>query len=555
MNENKADKIVPLALFGVLGIFYLQFLNHRYFVDGLNDAWILETQAQFSVHPHHPLFPLLVQILYKLIGGTASGIDALALITTWALVFGIISLWGIQFTLKRTGLPLSAVLFAILLFAFSNGFWYFSTTPNQYSTALAFHVLTLLLLVPIASGQSQLTTLNACGIAILTGLAILSHEVNVLLLIPVIYVSWKSQRRITNTAITVGGAILIAAIVTLMTAAILAGVTSIPEFISWQHSYVTRSMYWADNPLDSIFKSFRGIIELHLAHAFHTEGLFGDWKDSIGTSLWYWRLLLRFAQAFVLLFLSYLTIISVIDFYKSRHRNPMQTLGLIATLPFFIFCFFFTPDSTNYRIFYLPGFILFITPGVAKIFRLHHPDLKNFWPLVLVIIALFSTNFITKYLPESDPAKNPFIVEAGFLALSIGPGDLVVYSGAGDDYLRMHYIKYFTHADTTYLPELIDAVRTRPDALIADIKKRTDEGYLVLIHEDALASPEEIHAVNDLYGTDIGDTELVDFLDQFVQVSTAVTVNGKEYIVIVPKTDESDENIQPPDSTPEPLSD
>ena len=549
MNENKADKTVPLAIFAALALLYLRFINHRYFVDGLNDAWILETQAKLAVHPNHPLFPLLPHILYKLIGGPGAGFDSLGLLIIWALIFGIVTLWGMQFILKKTGLPLAAVLFAIFLFAFSNGFWYFSTTPNQYSTALALQVFILMALVPVVYGQSKLTSLNAWIIAILTGLAILSHQINALLLIPILYTGWISQKKIRNITITVGGAILITVIVTILTAAIFAGVSNFSEFLTWQHSYVTRSMYWADSPLDSIVKSFRGIIELHLAHTFHTEGLFGDWTDSIGTPLWFLRLLLRLAQAFVLLFLLFLTVWSAIDLYRSRPRNPVQVLGLITALPFFIFCFFFTPDSTNYRIFYLPGFILFLAPGVSKFFRLQHPDPKKIWPLLLLIAALFSTNFITRYLPESDPSRNPYISEAGFLALSIGPGDLVVYSGAGDDYLRMYYFKYFTQADVTSLPELITVVRDNPDALIDDIKTRTGEGHIIFIHEDALDSVDEVRSVNEMYDIDIGDTELVDFLERYVEVVAVLEINDKDYLQIVPIQDGSNENIE----TPEPL--
>lgn len=543
MNSEKADKLIPFAAFAVLAFLYLAFLNHRYFVDGLNVAWILETQDKLAVHPHHPLFPLLPQILYQMLGGIGSGSDALGLVIIWSLVFGIFTLWGVQFILKSSGLPLAAVLWAIFLFAFSNGFWYFCTTPNQYSMTLAFQVFTLIIMVPIASGKTGLTTGKAWIIAILTGLAMLSHQVNALMLLPILYFSLTSRNRLINLAITVGGAILVTVVVTIITGVFLEGNSSVSEFIAWQKSYVTRSMYWADNPLDSIVRSFRGIIENHLAHAFHSEGLFGDWQDSFGSPLWYWRLLLRISQAFVLVFLLYLTIRSGIDWYKNRPRNPLQTLGLLFALPFFIFCFFFTPDSTNYRIFYLPGFILFLAPGTSELFHLRKLDYKRAWVLILLILTLFCTNFITKYLPESDATKNPYISEATFLAQSIGPGDLVVYSGTGDDFLRMHYFKYYTHAEATFLPELIEIVRNNPDALIEDIQKRTDEGFFILIHEDAITSPEEVHAVNDLYGTNIGDTELLDFLNEYVRLSSILDVNDNRYLVIEPIDDDTVDRI------------
>jgi hypothetical protein len=371
--------------------------------------------------------------------------------------------------------------------------------------------------------------------------------------------------------ITVGGAILITGLITVVTGALILGLKSPSDFIAWQHSYVTRSMYWVDNPVDSIVRSFRGIIELHLAHAFHVEGLFGDWSldnESGNYFNFYKWLILRIAQAFILIFLLILTIGTFIGWFKTRPINKLQLIGLLSATPFFLFSFFFTPDSTNYRIFYLPGFILFVAPGylgtgpnfardriesvkryageirpsphipltlfilLLEFLNLMKPNLKRVIIPGLLIAALFASNFIVKYLPESDPARNPYISEAQTLALSVGPGDLVVYSGAGDDYLRMYYTKYFTRADVTYLPELINIVRYASDDLLNDIRKRIDEGHTILIHEDALFSPDDMHSVNSQYGTNIGDTEFADYLEKHVTVGSVIEIGGNEYLTV-----------------------
>ncbi len=543
MKTNRTETLVSFVTVALIGIVYLRFLNHRYFVDGLNVAWILETQDNLFIHPHHPLFPLLLQVLYKLIGGDSSGVDSLGLIVIWSVLSGVLAIWGLQHILKTIGLPRPAIIFSILLFAFSNATWYFSSTPNQYTTALAMHVFTVIYLVPVITGRAVLTPRTAIIIGILTGLSILSHQINALLLIPVFYIGWTSGDRLKNTGISIGSVVLIAVLFTIFSGIAFEGVRSFSDFISWQKSYVVRSMYWAEGPVDSITRSFRGMIELHLAHVFHLEGLFGNWNDSSGSSTWYWRLILRFAQAYTLIFIGYETVKSLLEWIKARPRLSIQTLGLLCAMPFFIFSFFFTPDSTNYRLFYLPGFILFLAPALVRHFQLEKFEIKKAWPLVLLIIALFTTNFSVKFLPESDPSKNPFIAEAGLIAEWVGTGDLLVYSGAGEDYFRMHYMRYFTLADVAILPELIDAIRNNPEDLVADIKNRDVNGNVIYIHEDALYSVEDVEWLNELYGTDIGQKEFLEFISEYIVVIRSIEVNEKDYILVAPYVEDVEEEF------------
>ena len=120
-----------------------------------------------------------------------------------------------------------------------------------------------------------------------------------------------------------------------------------------------------------------------------------------------------------------------------------------------VFSFFFTPQSVNYRIFSLPGFVLFLAPALETHYGLTKPSIKKAWPIAILILALFGTNFTLKHLPESDSLRNPLINESFRLAQVFNEGDLLIYSGAEEDYLRADYVRYFVQCDTILLPALI----------------------------------------------------------------------------------------------------
>jgi len=534
-DKNRKTQFFVLIGIAVLALVYSRFPCHRYFIDGLTSASEIEYGSRLSIHPNHPLFPLVPQIIFDFIVARVPDASALGFLLLWSIAFGVLSCWLFTLVLRKSGLALSTILISLGLFGFSAGSWFFFATPNQYSTALAFHLFTLVYIAGILRNDKVPTIGQSIGLGALIGLAILAHQVNALLIVPAIYALYVKRGKISvNLSAMIIPAILISVGGLLFSGFVLAGIRNFSEFITWQKSYVTRSWYWASGLSDAFVRSLHGKIEVFLAHVFHSEGLFGDWSMNSPPGVLLGRFLLRIGQAYVLVFLTVETFLAFFDLFKRENRSPLKLLGLFTLLPIALFASVFTPESINYRIFYLPGYFLFLAFRLERKFKLRNFAFKKAWPVILAVIFIFLCNFIVKFLPESNPKNNPYIAEAGLIADSVNPGCLFVFSGADDDYLRAQYVRYFAHEDILFAYELIDEIRSNPNELVKSFLGALNAGKTVFVHEDVLNSDYDIKWLNDFYGLDIKPGEFKKFFRIFSRDPESILINDKKYYIINP---------------------
>jgi len=511
----------------------------QYFPDALLLAYDVETTPHLLLNPHHPLFPLGPQLVFQMLGGLGSGITALGVMMVWATIFGIIACWLMGLTLHAGGFKRATVLAGLGLFTFSNAIWYFSSTANQNSTALALHILTLYAII------QSIRKLPACpskeriiGIGVLTSVATLGSQANLALLLPMSYLlvtcRTKPTAKIENcllyflTFIIIGGAMW-----AYLAYAVL-GAGSLADFMKWQHSYVTDPSYWAHGIADSLRGSFHGAVELHLAYAFQPGSIFGSWRGAFGREEWFKEPLLKAGQAIILLFFVIETIRAIIGWLGCRSRNPIQTVGILTALPIILFSFVFTPEPVFRRILYLPGILLFIAPIIESDFKLGRPSLRRAWPLLLVIIALFLTNFTVKYLPESKQANNIYLNEARELAKRFDSRDKIIYSNAYEGDLRIKYTRYFTECNVYRAIEVVNTMRTNPAELEALFKEAVEKGGSIVVHADALYSVEGLAWENKRYGLDIRPGELAEYFKAHFTPVDHFMINDKAYIIMKP---------------------
>ncbi|HDS29978.1 MAG TPA: hypothetical protein ENN67_02925 [Firmicutes bacterium] len=532
-RDDSAEYPPPIAIIGAVVpvFFFLFFINHRYFTDGLTSAYEIETNSNWVIHPNHPLFPLLPQIIHR-ITPIASDYPGLDLLNIWTGIMAVVAAWSLLILFSIARLKPATALISLGLYCFSAGIWYFSSTANQYSTALALNILTMLALVRIIIRPAPPTLRDSIMVGFLAVFAILSHQVNGLLLVPILFAFLsKKYRTEPNPSVAVFSMIfpiLIAALTIILMGIALVGLRSPVDFIAWQKSYVTHPWYWAQSVPDSLQRTFKGATELHITHIFHSYGLFGNWNGTVKPL----HIFTVIAQAFVLLFIVIETVRAIIEWFRCKDKPLIQTLGLTAWIPFMIFCFFFTPESVNYRIFYMPGFILFLAFALEKHYSLDSFQLRRALPLLLMVAALFLNNFALKFFPEHIKDNNPMLYEAVRLARVFGPDDIIVYSGAGEDFLKAKYALYFTGADAIILPDLIEKIRENPDEVTEHFNALLDSGGLVIIHEDALYSDENLEFLNRFYRMDIGRDELAEFLDRYAKSSEVLIINEKRFFIL-----------------------
>jgi len=530
---------------GALAVALLCFLvpNHRYFVDGLMTAIKMrDSGGDWIIHPHHILHPLLPQIVYRMVGEHNSGITELELLLIWSMCVGVLACWGQMMVFRAGSFGPFATLMGLGLFSFSRAIWYFSVTPNQNSTALALHVFTLLAIVialrRLPEGPSRA---NIVAIGVLTSLAILASQINAVLLLPAVYVMFAGEgiskgRKLGNLARYLGIVALVAGGLFVLTGIILEGVRTPAHFLDWQHSYVYERRWWAQGLVDAIQRTWVGSINVLLASVFDRSGLFGNWREGFGTSHWFLQLTLRVGQAIVLAFFVVETVRAAITWVRTRPLPPIQTIGVLSALPVMIFSCFWAPESSNYRILYIPGFLLFLMPSLVRRYSLDRFAPKRAWPIVIVVLSLFAVNFVTQFLPQATPRNNPYNYEAFALMSFVEPGSLIIYSGTDEGHMRGLYAQYFLRCHTIMVHELVRLVRECPEEVQEGFRDYREAGSLMLVHQDALYSDEDVEWMNAVYGMDIRPGELLEYMNTWTTLgSPLLLINEKRYYPFLPR--------------------
>ena len=309
---------------------------------------------------------------------------------------------------------------------------------------------------------------------IITSLAILSSQLNTVLILPALYAimvtSSKSRKRWKNAAAYLVTVVIIYSGLWAFLTFGLKGIRTYAEFTDWQRSYILSPRYWAGGLQDSLARTWHGATEVHLAYLWQQGSLFGKWNGKPGS------ILLMLGQGLVLLFLIIEGLRGVISWIINRPRPAIHNIAILAGLPIFLFSFIFTPEWFNYRILYLPAFMVFIIPVIERDFRLTQPSLRRVWLLLLVIISLFLVNFTVKFLPENNPGNNPYLVEAKELATHYGPHDRIIYLSTMDGDYQIKYARYFTQCSVTRVIDLVTAIRRNPDEVEAFFKDGIEDG-------------------------------------------------------------------------------
>ncbi len=547
VNQEKDEKgrrvAAPLLIGGLFAaILYFGLPNYRYFVDGLMSAINMSEAQGLIVHPHHPLHPLLPQIVYLSTSG-GTGWNELELLNVWSISIGVLGCWALIMVFRRGGMAIDTVLIGLGFFVFSRAIWYFCVTPNQNSTALTFHIFTLLAITAYANRlPGTLNWRNITVIGVLTGLSILTSQINTVLILPSIYLLLQGDvplrskfRKIAGYLLSV---LLIAGGLFIIIGVVLAGFRTPTDFFHQQHSYVLESRWWAVDFFDAVRRTWYGMINVHVASVFRSDGLFGNWLTGFGTLSWFLSLTLRLGQAAVLIFLGVETIRAFVEWIRSHERSHFQTIGLAVALPIMLFSCVWAPESSNYRILYIPGLLLFLMPAIEKRFSLDKFNFRRAWLVLFVLACLFTVNFNAQFGPESDPLNNPYIYETFRLRESVKPGDLIIYSGTDEGRMRGLYVRYFLECDIAMIQELMPRIRGHPAEFAVELIERHNSGGLLLIHQDALSSIEDIEWMNKQYGVGIQPEEVVNYFKSWAEPVSACTINEKHYFQFMPREEE-----------------
>jgi hypothetical protein len=336
-------------------------------------------------------------------------------------------LFEILFSLSRS-FYLSSVF--SLLFAFSATWWKFSTDADAYVPSVLLLLVCFALILPSKRGRPKLLGLAHAG-------AMLFHEL-ALFFYPVAVAGILLQRGETRrqrlcrlaeytslTALVVGCAYWLA-----FRRVEPNGCFS--AFGRWI-TYHDPSVGFAFNLGRDAIRSFRGNIHLLVATRFSAGAHHPAASVAIALS------------GLLLLLLGY----KVARYWQDLRELSRTTvaadtriilLALLWIVPYTAFLFFWLPQNTFYRLFYLPGVIILLCALAAPREDMTATPRRNRAALLVAAVAL--TNFALEILPHAPASENPTLVFAAELQKR-WPAGTVVYCRSFSTNITDWTIRYF----------------------------------------------------------------------------------------------------------------
>jgi hypothetical protein len=391
-------------LFTTIAIIYVAFPTRVHYWDGIVFAQAIEDAKTLNpslVHPNHLLYNFAGYIFYKLLG---------------ALGFETRAITALQILNSLLSAACASVLFVILsdtlrsrylsvcltlLFAFSATWWKFSTDANAYIPSVLFLLISFFLVLPDRKPRPLL-------LAFTFFISMAFHQLAVVMF-PVLALGVYLQdgpisikRRVLNAFYF--GAVAIALIV--ITYGYLfylaSGMFDLARLLRWAASFAPD----ADTKFDvwtNLKYSLRGQVRLFFGGRFNLlKGLMNPLV-----------ILLLIALASAVVFLLFealrpsgklLTLRSFRRLHLAPRQKTVLLLSLLWAMLYLVFLFFWFPQNTFYRLFYLPAFILLFGLALSS---LRNATSRPRRVTAAFVIAVALANFLFLIYPFSHVEKYP----------------------------------------------------------------------------------------------------------------------------------------------------
>jgi hypothetical protein len=430
--------IIPWLLFAAVAIIYLSFPTRAYYWDGITFAQAIEDASSLDpslVHPNHLIYNFIGYIFYRLL----RSLTDLRAIT------------ALQILNSLLGAACAAVLFAILkdalrsvylavcmtiLFAFSATWWKFSTDANAYIPSVLFLLLSFYLVLPDRKPRPLLLGLTFFISMAFHQLAVLTFPALAL----GVYLQdgpLSIKRRTLNAVYfaVLSAVLIIASYVYLF--ALARGSFDVFAFKEWVTSY---------SPDADV--QFRFASNLQYTLRGHVRLFFGGRFNLLRGLINPVVILLLACLAGAVLWLFFDLVRSLVkrlrhDPERELQLQPRQKsvllLSLTWTSVYLVFLFFWLPQNTFYRLFYLPALILLIGLALSSF----KERASSSWRLAVFVGAVALANFLFLIYPFSHVEKYPPLAFALQLNREWPVGTVIYYGAEGSD---VSMVRYFTPA-------------------------------------------------------------------------------------------------------------
>jgi hypothetical protein len=427
--------IAPGLLLVAIAVIYLWFPTRVYYWDGIAFAQAIEDAPRLTaslVHPNHVIYNFAGYGFYKLL--RSLGFDLRA-VTALQILNSLLSTAcaGVLFVILRDTLrSLYLAISLTALFAFSATWWKFSTDANAYIPSVLFILITFYLLLP---GRRFGPLLPAVTFFI----SMAFHQLAVVMFPPLalgVYLQdgpTSIKRRALNVVLfSVTSAVLILASYWYLFS-LAAPAPDIYRFIRWTTSFSpdaeTAFSFWSN-----LRYSLRGQVRLFFG------GRFNLLRGIVNPFI----IILIVALAGAVMFVIFGVLSRGRSFrgLKERHLETRQKtvflLALVWAAVYLVFLFFWLPQNTFYRLFYLPALILLLGLGLSSLRKAGSAP-RRYTAVFVAAVAL--ANFLFLIYPFSHVEKYPPLTFALQMNREWPSGTVVYYGAVNSD---AGLVQYFT---------------------------------------------------------------------------------------------------------------
>jgi hypothetical protein len=480
MNHRQ---IAPGLLFVTTAIIYLSFPTRVYYWDGIAFAQVIEDASGLNaslVHPNHLIYNFVGYAFYKFL--LSLGVEVRA-VTALQILNSLLSAGcaGVLFVILRDTLrSLYLSICLTLLFAFSATWWKFSTDANAYVPSLLFLLISFYLVLPDRKARPPL-------LAVTFFISMAFHQL-AFVMFPVLALGIYLQsgplslkRRALNAAY-----FSVAAVALIVTAYaylfyLATGTFDLARLMRWTASY-SPDADTSFNLWSNLQYSLRGQVRLFFG------GRFNLLKGIVNSFVVV--LIIGLGGVLVLLIFDVLRNLGKIvnlrwvrELRLESRQKTVLLLSLLWTILYLTFLFFWLPQNTFYRLFYLPALILLFGLGLSS-FKNNASRPLRFLAVLVAAVAL--ANFLFLIYPFSHVQKYPPLA----FALQMNnkwPAGTVIYYGAENSDEGL--VRYFNPSTRWKLlrPDSIDVL----DSEIADIYSKGGTAWFETTAIDQFASSPE----------------------------------------------------------------
>lgn len=466
---NPRLQITAWLLFIAIAVIYLSFPTRVYYWDGIAFAQAIEDVSSLNAslaHPNHLVYNFLGYLFYKLLRVFGANVRAVTALQILNSLLSTLCAWVLFSILKDTLRSLYFSFWLTVLFAFSATWWKFSTDANAYIPSVLFLLISFYLVLPGRKPRPLLTAFTFF-------LSMAFHQLAVFML-PVLALGIYLQdgpptltRRALNAlyfslAATV---LIVAAYAWLFYLA--TGAFDLGGLLRWTASYSpdadTKFRFFSNFQY-----SLRGLVRLFFGGRVNL--LRGLWNPAIAV------LLVCLAAAILVFILNILKNVKPLKLRLEMSRKTMLLLSVLWAAVYVIFLFFWLPQNTFYRLFYLPALILLLGLTFIAV-KDPHPGSRA---LAAFAIAMTLANFLFLIYPFSHTEKYPPLVFAFEMNREWPAGTVIYYAAENSD---AGLIRYFNPGTRWQLlpsspPEIITGSSVWLETTAIDQIAREDPRWL-----------------------------------------------------------------------------